>query len=72
MIGRDCISAKQRLDLPLEPLAEWIGYECVGCGRTSVQIQKEEGWNGFDFDDNSKTTNSGLWYCHIDCYRDSK
>ncbi len=44
---------------------------CTGCGRTSDEVMKEDECTVDDLEDNSIETNSGLWYCHRDCYRDS-
>jgi len=72
MIIKDYITAAERLNLELKTLYDFAGHQCVGCGRTSEEIAMYEGWNDDDFDNNSKTTNSGLWYCHEDCFRDSR
>ncbi len=68
---QDFVTAKERLNF--EPiLIDFAGLECVGCGITSEKLVYNEGWTEDDIDSNSRTTNSGDWYHHIDCYRDSR
>ncbi len=61
MIMKDYITAKERLN-----------FECNGCGLTTEQIEDMDGWNEADFEENSIRTVEGNWYCHIDCFRDSR
>ncbi len=67
----DCMTAKERLDFNDPVLIDFAYKECMGCGRTSEQISKDEGYTDDDFDNNSRTTLCGNWYHHIDCYTDS-
>jgi hypothetical protein len=53
-------------------LIDFAGHECMGCGQTSDEIALNDGWTDDDFDNNSRTTVEGNWYCHIDCFRDSR
>ncbi len=53
-------------------LIDYAGHECMGCGTTSDELAKKEGWTDDDFDNTSRTTVEGNWYCHIDCFRDSR
>lgn len=53
-------------------LTDYKDHECIGCGKTSDEIAEQEGWTDDDFEECSVTTDSGHWYCHSDCYRDSK
>lgn len=72
MIMRDFITASERIAIASPTLIDFEGYECSGCGETSEEIAKNEGWTDDDFDNNSRTTIEGNWYCHIDCFRDSR
>jgi uncharacterized protein YqkB len=67
MIMKDLVTAKERLNL-----VDFAGLECAGCGITSEQLVYEEDWSEDDIDSNSRTTNRGNWYCHIDCFKDSR
>jgi uncharacterized protein YqkB len=67
MIMKDLVTAKERLNL-----VDFAGLECAGCGITSEQLVYEEDWSEDDIDSNSRTTNCGNWYCHIDCFKDSR
>ena len=53
-------------------LLDFSNRECTGCGETSDHIAENDGWTDDDFDNNSVTTVEGNWYCHIDCFRDSR
>lgn len=53
-------------------LIDYLNHECTGCGMTSEQLVDNEGWTEDDLDNNSVTTVEGNWYCHIDCFRDSR
>lgn len=55
----------------MSQIIDFAGYECTGCGRTTEQMSVEDGWTDEDFDNNQVSTNSGLWYCHRDCLRDT-
>lgn len=72
MIMRDYITANERLSLVCDELIYFSEYECVGCGQTSEEIAEKEGWNDDDFEENSRRTVEGNWYCNIDCFRDSR
>lgn len=70
---KDKVTADERVNIVADPiLFDYAGYECTGCGRTSEQIAVEDGWTDDDFDCCSSETDSGLWYCNRDCYRDSR
>lgn len=71
MIMRDHITPQERLTF-VAPLVDFAGLECAGCGITSEQLVYQEGWSEDDIDSNSRTTNCGNWYCHTDCFRDSR
>ena len=51
----------------MSELIDFSGRECAWCGRTSDEISETEGWDDDDFDNNSRTSNSGMWRCHEDC-----
>lgn len=68
----DFITAAERINLPTPELVDFKGYECVGCGQTAEEMAKNDGWTDDDFDNNSRETVDGSWYCHIDCFRDSR
>lgn len=53
-------------------LLDFANHECTGCAKTSEDLANNEGWTDDDFDNNSRTTVEGNWYCHIDCFRDSR
>lgn len=53
-------------------LVDYENYECAGCGRTSKEIAEYQDWDDSDFESCSITTDSGNWYCHTDCLRDSR
>ena len=72
MIMRDHITPAERLNFTMPRLIDFGGLECTGCGITSEQLVYEEGWSEDDIDNNSRTTCEGNWYCHIDCFRDSR
>jgi len=67
---KDFITAQERLTFR-EIRIEELHDECAGCGRTSGQIVAEDNCTFEELEWESKTSNCGLWYCHIDCYRDS-
>ena len=68
LIMKDFVKPEERLTL----LVDYSGYECMGCGRLSDDIALENGFDDDDFDGYSRTTVEGNWYCHIDCFRDSR
>lgn len=68
---QDYIKASERLNFNQITLSDFANHDCMGCGRTSEEIAKEEDYTDEDFDENSRTTLCGNWYHHIDCYRDS-
>ena len=72
LIMRDFVKPQERLCVDTQTLVDFARYECMGCGETSEEIAKSEGWTDDDFDNNSRTTVEGNWYCHIDCFRDSR
>jgi len=65
LIMRDYITAEKLL-------IDFAGYECNGCGKTSEEMAQNDEWTDDDFHNNSRTTVEGNWYCHIDCFRDSR
>ncbi len=71
MIMNDQITSKERLTFEPANINDFYEHECVGCGRTSEDIVIEDECTFEELDRYSKTTDSGLWYCHADCYRDS-
>lgn len=74
MLMNDCVTSKERLNFDKHNFyASGVAYfeECCGCGRTSDEIVQEDNLTYTQLDDSSRTTDSGLWYCHDDCYRDS-
>lgn len=72
MLMRDHVTAKERLNFDETILVDFANHECMGCGRTSEELARDEGWTDDDFDNNSCTTVEGNWYHHIDCFRDSR
>ena len=72
MIMQDMVTPEERLNLKFPVLIEYRGYECMGCGETAEQIAESDGWTDDDFENNSRRTIEGNWYCHIDCFRDSR
>jgi hypothetical protein len=71
MMMHDFVTAAERLTFKTVLLHDFYFHECTGCGRTSEEIVNEDECTYESLEWNSKTTNSGLWYCHDDCYRDS-
>ncbi len=69
---KDYVKPAERLNFEIPVLIDFAGLECSGCGITSEQLVYEESWSEDDIDSNSRTTNCGNWYCHIDCFRDSR
>lgn len=72
MIINDYVTSKERLTFMQVSLNDFYLRECAGCSRNSHQITKDDNCTYEQLDWNSKTTNSGLWYCHEHCYRDSQ
>lgn len=68
MIMRDCITSQERLNFNYQ--YEFDGGECAGCGKSEYDICQEQGID--DMDEYRVTMNSGEWYCHEDCLRDSR
>ena len=68
---KDYVTAKERLTFKPASLYDFYIHECVGCGMTTEQIAAEYNCTFQEVEDNSVSTNSGLWYCGRDCYRDS-
>lgn len=72
LIMKDYVTSAQRMDFSNHFMVCEVDRECVGCGRTSTEIRVEDQCTQDQLDDYSVTTDSGLWYCHSDCYRDSR
>jgi|KBSSwiStaDraftv2_1062776.scaffolds.fasta_scaffold881009_3 hypothetical protein len=72
VLKREFVTPEKITMCDVPDVEEYKGYECFGCGRTAEQINKEDGWTDFDFEECSRTTVEGNWYCHIDCFRDSR
>ncbi len=72
MIMHDYVKPQERIDLPDNTLYDYADHECCGCGKSSDQIALEDGWTDEDFSENSLETDWGHWYCHLDCWRDSR
>jgi len=72
MIMKDFITATERLNPEIHGLTEYSNHECCGCGQTAIEISICDGWTDNDFDNNSRSTVEGNWYCHTDCFRDSR
>jgi len=71
MIMKDCITAKQRLNFNNTiDLVDYKDHVCAGCNRPAKVIAYEDGCDDWSFEEYSRTTNGGNWYCHIDCYKD--
>lgn len=68
----DFVTAKERLTFEPANISDFYLNECAGCGRTTEEIVKELDCSYEEIEDESKTTNCGLWYCHMDCFRDSR
>jgi hypothetical protein len=69
---RDFVTTEEILSDKKSEIEEYKGYECCGCGKTAEQINEEEGWSDRDFEECSRRTVEGNWYCHIDCFRDTR
>ena len=72
MIMKDLITASERVSIASTLLIDYSGYECTGCGTLSDDLALSDGWTDDHFDENSVTTLCRHWYCHIDCFRDSR
>ncbi len=72
MIMKDYVTAQERLNFEKTVLIDYAGHECSGCGQTSEEMFECDGWTDEDFENNSRRTVEGNWYCHIDCFRDSR
>lgn len=72
MIMQDFITAKDRLNIFDNHLNDYSDNECTGCGKTPEEIMQEQGIDEIEIEECAVTTNSGLWYCHEDCFRDSR
>ncbi|HEY2811780.1 MAG TPA: hypothetical protein VGJ00_10390 [Rhabdochlamydiaceae bacterium] len=72
MIMKDYITSEQRLVFKVATNEDFYNRECAGCGRDCHQIVKEDSCTYEDLEWESKTEECGLWYCHTDCYRDSR
>ena len=50
--------------------------ECYGCGKTFSQVVDDDSANTVDELEQIascyESTDHGAYYCHIDCYRDSR
>ena len=64
MIMKDFVTPEERLELNI--------LECVGCGRTVLEVLNEACCSLHELEEYALTTDSGHWYCHSDCYRDSR
>jgi hypothetical protein len=68
MIMKDYITAQERLSFTYK--YEYESCDCAGCGMSEESICQEQGID--DMDEYKVTLNSGEWYCHADCLRDSR
>ena len=71
LIMKDAVTAEQRTTFATPFLIDFHNMECMGCGRLSDDIAAQENVTDEDFDNYSRTTDCGHWYCHSDCFRDS-
>jgi hypothetical protein len=71
MIKNDYVTAAERLTFEPVSIESVYNKECCFCGRTSAQVTKEESCSFEEVDYYSRTSESGAWFCHVDCYRDS-
>lgn len=46
--------------------------DCMGCGLSAEEIMMECDITLDELEEDAVYTNSGFWYCHHDCYRDSR
>lgn len=51
---------------------EYENKECMGCGITVKYLLETQGLDIDEINDDSRTTNSGLYYCHNDCLIESR
>lgn len=51
---------------------EYENKECTGCGVTTAQLIENELCTRKQIEEYAVITNSGMWYCHEDCFRDSR
>lgn len=72
MIINDFITSTERLTFVEEHIEDFYNNECTGCGSTTKKLVDEYECTYEEIEENSITTSSGLWYCHIDCFRDSR
>jgi Zn ribbon nucleic-acid-binding protein len=72
MIMQDFVTSVDRLTFGKANEEEFYIKECVGCGRDSNQIVKEDACTYIELEENSIELDCGFWYCHHDCYRDSR
>jgi hypothetical protein len=71
MIMQDHIKATERLNFD-DVKHDFYLEECVGCGRDSNQIVKDDGCSYIELEREAITLDCGLWYCHPDCYKGSR
>lgn len=60
---KDQVTSKERVLFP---------DDCAGCGKNVEQVLIDYETNIEEVEEYSVWTNCGWWYCHTDCYRDSK
>jgi hypothetical protein len=72
MIMQDYVTAIDRITFGQTDKDEFYTRECVGCGRDSNQIVKEDECSYIELEEYSIELDCGFWYCHQDCYRDSR
>ena len=46
--------------------------DCTGCGMSSKEVMKEWEMTEEEMEEEAVYTDSGYWYCHRDCFRDSQ
>jgi hypothetical protein len=72
MIMKDCLLPKDRLYFKNSINEDNFLRECCGCGRNTLEIISDDEISHDDLEWSSKELDSGEWYCHADCYRDSR
>ncbi|CAK0742219.1 hypothetical protein CCP3SC1AL1_1170018 [Gammaproteobacteria bacterium] len=46
--------------------------DCMGCGMSAQEVMKQHEITEEEMTEEAVFTDSGYWYCHTDCLRDSR
>ncbi len=49
----------------------YVDVWCEGCNRSIQEVAEDSGCSVDEVDEDSLSTNSGSWYCHRDCFKDT-